>query len=76
MNSRICAWDRPQLGNDFLECVLFWKHVKKICPSADDILNPIRVQEVLEPDPVNMTISLHFESKIAYVAEAKAAMPP
>lgn len=40
------------------------------------MLNPFGVQEVLKSNPVNMAVSLHFEDKIIYVPEAKAAVPP
>ena len=76
MNSRECAWNVAQLCNDFLERILFRKHVKKIRPSANDILNPLRVQEVLESDPIHMAISFHLEGKITDVPETKTAVPP
>jgi hypothetical protein len=76
MDSRICTWNGPQLGNDLLECILFRKHVEKICPSAYHILDPFRVQEVLEFDTIHMAIRLHLEDKVADVAEAKTAVPP
>ena len=43
MNSRECTWNRPQLGNDLLECVFFREHVEKISPFANHVLNPLRV---------------------------------
>jgi hypothetical protein len=76
MNSRICTWNVAQLGDDLLECILFRKHVKKICPSADHILNPFWVQEVLEFNSIHMAICLHLEGKVADVAEAETAVPP
>lgn len=76
MNRRICTRNRSQLGNDLLECVFFRKHVEKISPLAYHMLDSFGVQEVLESNPVNMAISIHFEDKIIYVAKAKAAVPP
>jgi len=76
MNSRVCTWNRSQLGNDLLESVFFRKHVEKIGPFANHMLNPLWVQEVLESDPIHMAVGFHLEDEIVYVAKAKAAVPP
>lgn len=75
MNSRIRAWYRSHLPDDFLECILLRKHIKKVSALANHILNSGRLQVILEPHPINMTVSLHLEYEFINMSKAEAAVP-
>lgn len=75
INSRVRTRNRPQFPNKLLESILLRQHIKQILTLAYLILNPLRIQEVLKPHSISMTISLHLEHKIIDISKAKATVP-